>query len=105
MALPAADLRFRNIALRFFAISVHLHTALKHGSDGTGDLYLELHMLAGIGACDLRDGTCKAQVARPMLTLGLEQAAFFHITATIVITVEMRAFFSSRCFHGWIIRA
>ncbi len=99
MTFTAADLRLQNIALCLFTIRVDLHAALKNGGDGAYDLYFKFHVLAGVGARDLGDRAREAKIARPMLALRLEQAAFLHVTAAIVIAVKMRAFFSSWGFH------
>lgn len=56
-------------------------------------------MLAGIGPHDLRNRACKTQVARPLLALNFEQAAFFDIPAAIIIAIKMDAFFSGGRFH------
>ena len=87
MALAAADLRLGNSLVYLFTKRAHLHPPLKNGGNGTFHSDLQLHVLTGICAGNIRHGACFTQVTRPSLTVGLEQTALLVIAATEIIAI------------------
>ncbi len=100
MAISASDLRLGHISFGFFTVSPDLNAPLKKNEKRADNLQLKFHVLAGIGARNLRHRAGFAQVRRPALSLLFEQAAFLQVPAPEIITVKMRALPPGRRFHG-----
>ena len=100
MTFAAADVRLGHIPMGLFTVGRDLHPPLQQGRQRAVDRAAQAHELAGIGHLDGRHGAGLAQVGRPLLIGGFEQAALFHIAATVIVPEEIRAFFASRSAHG-----
>jgi hypothetical protein len=101
MALPAANLRFFYIHVAFRAICRNIYFSTKN-DELARDLWGQHQVWTGIGGQNIRNGAGFAQIRGPLnwsLTL-INQAAFFMITATIIVTVKILALFTSRCSHA-----
>lgn len=99
MTFAATDVRFRDAPMHLLAVGADLHTPLKQRRDGSRYRAAQLQELAGIGLQHARHRACPAEIARPTLPGGLQETAFFRITASEVVAIEILTFFSSRCMH------
>ena len=99
MTFPTADMRLIHILMRLFAIGRDLHAPLKSRGERAADSPPQLKELTGIGLQNTWHRAGAAQIRRPGLVRGFKQVAFFDITAAIVITVKILAFFADRSFH------
>jgi hypothetical protein len=101
MAFAAADMRFGNLGVGFLAVCRNLNAALKQGGYGPVDSRLQLQMLARIRTQDPWHRAGGAQVARPISALGLDQPAFFDVSAAVIISIEMDAIRTGGGLHGF----
>ena len=99
MTVPAANMRLTHIPVGLFAIGCDLNTPLKARGERAVNHPAQLEELTGIGLQNTWHRAGAAQIRRPGLVRGFKQVAFFDITAAIVITVKILAFFADRSFH------
>ena len=99
MTFPATDMWLGYMLLRFFTKGCEFHTALKYSRDRSSNGSIQAQMLTRVGARNIRDTAGLAKIRRPILTSRFEQATFFHVPATEIITIKMRALGASRGFH------
>jgi hypothetical protein len=96
MAIPTTDMRVKSGTPGFLAISCHFYTASEASSQRPADLAAQLHKFAGICPVDGRNRACAAQVTSPG---GTEQAAFLMVATTVIITIKVFTFRTSRSLH------
>jgi len=96
MADPATDMRVKAGVTCFFAGGCDLDSRLKTGQKRVGDISLQVHELAGVGAIYPRH---RAGAAERALPCRAQQAALFMVATAIVIPIKKLAFSSSRCSH------
>jgi hypothetical protein len=101
MALSASDLRLGNILLAFQAIWLNANFAFKKRK-GPDYLGVEDKVRARVCAQNIRDWAGETQIRRPFLRWfsRLEQATFLPLTAAIVVTIKMGAFFACWGAHA-----
>lgn len=104
MAVAAADLWLRHVAVRLAAAGRDLNTSPKERRNRTTDARPQREMLAAVCARDPRNRARRAEVSRPGLRRRLQQPALLHILAAEVIAVEPGAFVPGRCSHPCRIR-
>lgn len=101
MAYAATDLRLTHDRIAQDAVGVDLDVPFQtqHGPPDAG---LQNEMRAGVGAQNTRHRAGTAKIRAPLLWLGIlgQQAAFFALTAAIVIPVKITTFDTGRCSHG-----
>jgi hypothetical protein len=103
VTFPTTDLWFVDILLGLFTKRPNLHTPQERGGKRTPDFGTQLHVFTGIGAADLRHRAGLAQVTRPFMTGGFEQAALLRVATTEVITIEVGTFSTGGGSHAGII--
>lgn len=100
MTFPATDMRFSDGSLGFIAKCLYLYAPHERGGEGAPDSGTQTHMLTCVCQTDFGYGTGGAQVTRPGLTGGFEQAAFFCVAPAKVIAIEMRTIPAGGGLHG-----
>lgn len=97
MALPATDMGIKPFAAGMPAVGLHSNLLLDE-REGPLQTRNQGHMLAGVGAQDVGDGAVNAKVPPPgKRRVGIQQqAAFFPLPPTVIVTVKIRALFA-----GW----
>jgi hypothetical protein len=99
MTFPATNVRLIYIFMSLLAIRSDLNASLKSGSQWTICYCAQLQKLTGIGLQNSRHWASAAQISRPSLIRSLKQITLFNIAASIIISVKIFTFFTSRSFH------
>jgi len=100
VAFAAADVRLGDGAFVFLAPGRYLDAALKNGAERAANAGMQRQIWAGVGAGDAGNRAGFAQIRRPGLSGGLEQAAFFERTSAKVVAIKILAVNSGGSFHG-----
>lgn len=96
MAFPTTDVWIKSGPFRLFAIRSYLDSPLKGRRKGTGHLTAQVHELADVGSLN---GGCRAGTAQGAHPRRPEQAAFFMVATTIVVTIEIFTFRAGWSLH------
>lgn len=99
MALATTDMWIEASALRLFAESPDLHTALECRRQRASHFGTQDHEFAGVGAGDGWDRAGATQVTGPGSSGGGEQAAIFLLATAIIVAIEIFTFHSGWCTH------
>jgi hypothetical protein len=93
MAEPAAYARLLNIAfaLRAMRFDVDFRLQKEQRLADAGNKRL---VFAGIGGQDLRDWALGAELRFPVQVVRFKQAAFFIVSTSVIVAIEMLAFFA-----------
>lgn len=103
MTFPTTHMRLGYILLRFFTIRCNLNSPLENSRDGSAHCGIQPQLFAGIRTRNSRHRAGPAQIGRPVLTSGFQQAAFLYVSTTEIVTVKVWAFCARRSFHVLII--
>lgn len=100
MALTTADMWIEILAQGLCTVSFDAHSSLEEG-ERPHYLGFQDHVLAGIRQQDIGYRTGEAKIGRPVLRrrAASQQAALFIVSPSIVISIKIAAFFTSRCSH------
>jgi len=83
----------------FLAIGSKQHTPLEDGRDRSANGRIQPQMLTGIRARNARHRASLAQIGRPVLTGGFQQAAFLYVSAAKIVTIKVWAICACWSFH------
>lgn len=100
MTVAAADMGLSDGALGLGAMCRNLHPPLKGCPERAANGCTQLEVLASVGPHNARDSAGPAKIGSPALAACFQQAALFEAAATVVITIEIRAFSSGGGSHG-----
>ena len=103
MAFPTTYMRLGHIHLHFFTIRRNLNSPLENSRDGSAHGGIQPQMFAGICTCNSRHRAGLAQIRRPVLPSGFQQAAFLYVSTTEIVTIKVWALCARRSFHVLII--
>ena len=103
MTFTASDMGLVDVSLGFLARRCKQYTSLKHGRDGSTNGRIQLQILTGVGACDVRHRAGLAQIWRPLLARGFKQAAYLRVPAAEIVSIKVRALRARWSFHTLII--
>ena len=103
MTFPATHMRLGYILLRFFTIRRNLNSPLENSRDRSAHCGIQPQMFAGICTRNSRHRAGLAQIRRPVLTSGFQQAAFLYVSTTEIVTIKVWALCARRSFHALII--
>jgi hypothetical protein len=98
MTFTTTYVRFGYISICLTAVGFDTHFSFKE-REWSVCITFEFHMFTCVGLKDVRDWTCKTQVGCPLIFGSLQQAAFFDLSAAVIVTVEIFTFLTSGCFH------
>ena len=103
MTFPTTHMRLGYILLRFFTIRGNLNSPLENSRDGSAYCGIQPQMFAGICTRNPRHRAGLAQIRRPVLTSGFQQAAFLYVSTAEIVTIKVWALCARRSFHVLII--